>query len=163
MATSIEAAMEKKYGPKSQEYAAQLRSLCYNLKDPKNPQFRVRVLLGIYPADRLATMKAESMASDEKKLERDQIRKVELEACQSDWANRNGTQQVSGMFKCGRCGQNRTTYTQAQTRSADEPMTTFVPQRTKDEGVRIFGSSPHMGLLYLVLTSVISQRNCKGE
>ena len=31
-----------------------------------------------------------------------------------------------GMFKCGRCKTYKTTYTQAQTRSADEPMTTFV-------------------------------------
>jgi DNA-directed RNA polymerase subunit M/transcription elongation factor TFIIS len=29
-------------------------------------------------------------------------------------------------FTCFKCGQNKTTYTQAQTRSADEPMTTFV-------------------------------------
>jgi DNA-directed RNA polymerase subunit M/transcription elongation factor TFIIS len=31
-----------------------------------------------------------------------------------------------GVFKCGRCKSDRTSYTQAQTRSADEPMTTFV-------------------------------------
>ncbi|KAL0229125.1 hypothetical protein GEMRC1_013745 [Eukaryota sp. GEM-RC1] len=30
------------------------------------------------------------------------------------------------MFKCGKCGHKKTTYTQKQTRSADEPMTTFV-------------------------------------
>ena len=31
-----------------------------------------------------------------------------------------------GLFKCGKCKSMKTTYTQAQTRSADEPMTTFV-------------------------------------
>ena len=31
-----------------------------------------------------------------------------------------------GMFKCGKCKSERTTYYQLQTRSADEPMTTFV-------------------------------------
>ena len=30
-----------------------------------------------------------------------------------------------GMFKCRRCGKNKVTYTSAQTRSADEPMTNF--------------------------------------
>lgn len=30
------------------------------------------------------------------------------------------------MFECGRCKSTKTTYTQKQTRSADEPMTTFV-------------------------------------
>jgi len=31
-----------------------------------------------------------------------------------------------GMFTCGKCKSKRTTYFQMQTRSADEPMTTFV-------------------------------------
>ena len=31
-----------------------------------------------------------------------------------------------GMFKCGKCKSRKTTYYQMQTRSADEPMTTFV-------------------------------------
>jgi len=29
-------------------------------------------------------------------------------------------------FRCGKCGKRETKYTQAQTRSADEPMTTYV-------------------------------------
>jgi len=33
---------------------------------------------------------------------------------------------LSSMFKCGKCKQNNCTYFQMQTRSADEPMTTFV-------------------------------------
>ena len=32
----------------------------------------------------------------------------------------------NGMFKCGKCKSKKTTYYQMQTRSADEPMTTFV-------------------------------------
>ena len=31
-----------------------------------------------------------------------------------------------GIFKCGKCKSKKTTYFQLQTRSADEPMTTFV-------------------------------------
>lgn len=31
-----------------------------------------------------------------------------------------------GMFQCGKCKSNKTSYYQLQTRSADEPMTTFV-------------------------------------
>ena len=30
------------------------------------------------------------------------------------------------MNRCGKCGQRKCTYYQMQTRSADEPMTTFV-------------------------------------
>lgn len=33
---------------------------------------------------------------------------------------------VEGLFKCGKCGKRYTTNFQMQTRSADEPMTTFV-------------------------------------
>jgi transcription elongation factor S-II len=32
----------------------------------------------------------------------------------------------NGMFKCGKCKSTKTTYYQMQTRSADEPMTTYV-------------------------------------
>lgn len=35
-------------------------------------------------------------------------------------------QNQRGFFKCRACGSDKTTYQQAQTRSADEPMTTFV-------------------------------------
>jgi DNA-directed RNA polymerase subunit M/transcription elongation factor TFIIS len=41
-----------------------------------------------------------------------------------EWFANEQRNQV-GFFKC-RCGSNKTTYQQAQTRSADEPMTTFV-------------------------------------
>jgi transcription elongation factor S-II len=35
-------------------------------------------------------------------------------------------QEHDGFFTCGKCKSKKTTYRQAQTRSADEPMTTFV-------------------------------------
>jgi len=38
----------------------------------------------------------------------------------------NNTEGLSKEFKCGRCKKRETQYTQVQTRSADEPMTTFV-------------------------------------
>jgi len=38
----------------------------------------------------------------------------------------NDTEGASQEFKCSRCHQRKTTYYQVQTRSADEPMTTFV-------------------------------------
>ena len=33
---------------------------------------------------------------------------------------------IEGAFKCRKCGSEKTTYYQLQTRSADEPMTTYV-------------------------------------
>ncbi len=36
------------------------------------------------------------------------------------------TEIATNIYRCGKCGQRRCTYYQLQTRSADEPMTTFV-------------------------------------
>ena len=38
----------------------------------------------------------------------------------------NEAKNTEGFFTCGRCKSNKTSYYQLQTRSADEPMTTFV-------------------------------------
>jgi DNA-directed RNA polymerase subunit M/transcription elongation factor TFIIS len=40
--------------------------------------------------------------------------------------NRKNDENYEGLFKCGKCKSTKTTYYQMQTRSADEPMTTFV-------------------------------------
>ena len=40
--------------------------------------------------------------------------------------DKQDTQEHEGFFTCFKCKTKKTTYTQAQTRSADEPMTTFV-------------------------------------
>lgn len=42
------------------------------------------------------------------------------------YINTCSEQEHDGIFKCSKCKTFKTTYTQAQTRSADEPMTTFV-------------------------------------
>ena len=42
------------------------------------------------------------------------------------YIDKTPSQDYKGMFKCYNCKGWRTTYTQLQTRSADEPMTTFV-------------------------------------
>ena len=43
-----------------------------------------------------------------------------------DMLTKEQNQQGSSLFKCGKCRLNNCTYYQLQTRSADEPMTTFV-------------------------------------
>jgi transcription elongation factor S-II len=49
---------------------------------------------------------------------------LKVKAMKMDLAN-DRLQDYSGMFKCGKCKSDKTTYYQLQTRSADEPMTTF--------------------------------------
>jgi DNA-directed RNA polymerase subunit M/transcription elongation factor TFIIS len=41
-------------------------------------------------------------------------------------ANKAKEEDYDGMFKCRKCKSKKTTYYQMQTRSADEPMTTYV-------------------------------------
>lgn len=49
-----------------------------------------------------------------------------IEAKRYNGKRKEDIKDVKGMFRCGRCKTYKTTYTQAQTRSSDEPMTTFV-------------------------------------
>lgn len=109
----------------SREYQGQLRSIKANFADKKNPDFNIRIYLGAITADIVATMASTDMASDAKKAERLKAKKESLEACQSDWDLRN-LKRAEGQFPCGKCKTLNTTYFQMQTRSSDEPMTTYV-------------------------------------
>ena len=62
------------------------------------------------------------MASDERKREIESINAHNLLQSRAVIDNQAETDQ----FKCGKCHQRKCKYYQLQTRSADEPMTTFV-------------------------------------
>mmetsp|Transcript_42047 Transcript_42047/g.121480 ORF Transcript_42047/g.121480 Transcript_42047/m.121480 type:complete len:368 (-) Transcript_42047:196-1299(-) len=125
LASEIDEALNAVF-PKKEEYLAQARSILYNLKDKKNHTFRFKVMVGFYKPMEIPKLTAEDMASDEKNAERAKLRKYSMEEIQSDWALKNGQQRITGMFTCGKCKGMKTTYFQMQTRSSDEPMTTFV-------------------------------------
>jgi len=94
----------------------------FNLKDANNPDFRRRVLLGKIKPEEIVVMTAEDMASDQRKKENDEIKAKALFECERGLKQLESTDQ----FKCSKCKQRKTTYFQLQTRSADEPMTTYV-------------------------------------
>uniref|UniRef100_A0A8C1RB62 Transcription elongation factor n=2 Tax=Cyprinus carpio TaxID=7962 RepID=A0A8C1RB62_CYPCA len=104
------------------KYKNRVRSRISNLKDAKNPNLRRNVLCGNVSPDRIAKMTAEEMASDELKEMRKNLTKEAIRDHQV--ATSGGTQ--TDLFTCGKCKKKKCTYTQVQTRSADEPMTTFV-------------------------------------
>lgn len=104
------------------KYKNRVRSRVANLKDSKNPKLRENVLYGFIPPERIASMSSEEMASDELKNLRHKFTKEAIDDHQL--ATQSGTK--TDLFKCGRCGQRECSYNQVQTRSADEPMTTFV-------------------------------------
>ncbi|XP_023531955.1 transcription elongation factor TFIIS-like [Cucurbita pepo subsp. pepo] len=122
VAVSVESVMFENWGGSTGAQKAKYRSIMFNLKDPKNPDFRRKVLLGLIKPERMTNLSTTDMASDQRKRENEEIAQKALFECERGGAPKATTDQ----FKCGRCGQRKTTYYQLQTRSADEPMTTFV-------------------------------------
>jgi len=122
VAVSVETLMFEKLGLSTGAQKLKYRSIMFNLKDANNPDLRRRVLLGEIKPEKLIVMTAEEMASDQRKLENKQIKDKALFECERGIKPKATTDQ----FKCGKCGQRKCTYYQLQTRSADEPMTTFV-------------------------------------
>jgi len=94
--------------------------LFLSLKDKKNPSLRARVIRGELSPSRLSTMESHEMASDERKAEDQEIQKENTRKAMVAKPEKS----ISDQLQCGKCGQKKVSYTQAQTRSADEPMTT---------------------------------------
>ncbi|KAF3334668.1 Transcription elongation factor TFIIS [Carex littledalei] len=122
VAVTAESALFAKLGGSTGAQKHKYRSIMFNLRADNNTDFRRKVLTGQIKPERLANLTPEEMASDARKMENKQIKDKALFDCERSGAPKATTDQ----FKCGRCGQRKTTYYQLQTRSADEPMTTFV-------------------------------------
>ncbi|XP_020861580.1 transcription elongation factor A protein 1 isoform X1 [Phascolarctos cinereus] len=122
LGSQIEEAIYQELRNTDMKYKNRVRSRIANLKDAKNPNLRKNVLCGNIPPDLFARMTAEEMASDELKEMRKNLTKEAIREHQM--AKTGGTQ--TDLFTCGKCKKKNCTYTQVQTRSADEPMTTFV-------------------------------------
>ncbi|KAG2233919.1 hypothetical protein INT48_004407 [Thamnidium elegans] len=121
-AISIEKTIYLEFGDINQDYKNKVRSLALNLKNKSNPGLRESVVSGELSVEKLCKMSVDAMASEEAQA-RD--RKLAEEALFK--ARGAGSAQAeTDMFKCGKCGGRKCTYFQMQTRSADEPMTTFV-------------------------------------
>ncbi|KAJ1606382.1 transcription elongation factor TFIIS [Cryptosporidium canis] len=129
IAAEIESVLHREYIIKGEnsvrDYNLQLKTIKWNLSDLKNPELNSKLYVGKITPEEIARMQSREMASDAKQKEREKHKQESLEACQSDWDLRNLIQK-EGQFTCGKCKTNKTTYYQMQTRSADEPMTTFV-------------------------------------
>jgi transcription elongation factor S-II len=122
VAVTVESALFERLGRSTGAHKAKYRSIMFNLRADNNTDFRRKVLIGKVKPEKLPDISPEDMASDARKLENKQIKEKMLFDCERGGAPKATTDQ----FKCGRCGQRKTTYYQLQTRSADEPMTTFV-------------------------------------
>ncbi|OAP63210.1 transcription elongation factor S-II [Fonsecaea erecta] len=102
-------------------YKDKIRSLYQNLKNKSNPGLRVRILSGEVTAQRFVTMSHEEMKSRQQREEDLKIAKENMNNAMVAQEEKS----VSTSLECGKCHQKKVSYSQAQTRSADEPMTTF--------------------------------------
>ncbi|DBA94141.1 TPA: transcription elongation factor TFIIS, variant 2 [Trebouxia sp. C0004] len=121
-AADIEQAIFQQYGGVNANYKTKVRSLAFNMKDARNPDLRARVLDGEISGYVLVTLTSDELASNERRKENKEIRQHALRE-----ANPAGIKKATtDAFQCGKCKQKKCVYYQMQTRSADEPMTTFV-------------------------------------
>ena len=121
LAEEIESAIFAEMKNTELKYKNRVRSRVSNLRDNRNPDLRLNVLRGIISPQRMAKMDSNEMASDDMKKLREQITKEAIQEHQM--ALTGGT--ATDLIKCPKCKKSNVTYNQLQTRSADEPMTTF--------------------------------------
>ena len=134
-ASEIEEKMNTKFANNKTDYLAKARSLFFNIK--KNEDLTTQILLGQITGEELVEMSSDQLVSEEKRKEREERAHKMMETSRLDWeqANEDKINEACGikgdllkasLFTCGRCKSIKTTSTQKQTRSADEPMTVFV-------------------------------------
>ena len=104
-------------------YFNKARSIYSNLKKDsyiKNDRLQDRIKAKEFPSSELAFMNPQyTFPENWKKLLDDKNKRDKI-------LYETRTETATDMFKCGRCKKRKCTYYELQTRSADEPMTTFV-------------------------------------
>ena len=146
-AIEVEQAAMDTYGPETQSaYKAKLRSLFQNLKNKWNPELRDRILTDEVSAARFVVMTHEELKSARMRAEDAKWQKKNMDKAMVAQVEKS----VSSSLQCGRCGQKKVSYSQAQTRSADEPMTTFCE-------CQVCGHRWKVSLLSLSLSLSLSQ------
>jgi len=120
-AMEVEQAAFDTYKGDNPEYRSKLRSLFQNLKAKDNRELGPKVMSGEITASRFVVMSHEDLKSSSRKAEDAKLQKDNMKKAQVPMAEKS----ISDALKCGKCGQKKVSYSQAQTRSADEPMTTF--------------------------------------
>ncbi|KAL7782142.1 transcription factor S-II, central domain-containing protein [Trichoderma afarasin] len=120
-AVAVESALFTLLNGEGAEYKKKIRSLFQNLKSKSNRDLGKRVLSGDISPDRFVSMTDDELKSEERKKMEMELEKENMKKAQVPMAEKS----ISDSLECGKCKKKRVSYTQAQTRSADEPMTTF--------------------------------------
>jgi transcription elongation factor S-II len=121
VAKQIEAAAYNNAGSVNEAYKGKMRSLFQNLKNKSNPALRKDVLAGRITPKKFVVMSHDEMKSDDRRAEDEKLEKENMNQAMVAQVEKS----VSKEFQCSKCNKKMVAYSQAQTRSADEPMTTF--------------------------------------
>ncbi|KAI1123171.1 transcription elongation factor s-ii [Nemania abortiva] len=120
-AMAIEAAAYKEYKGETQAYKEKVRSLFQNLKIKSNLDLGRNVMTGSIAPEKFVVMTSKQLQSAEQRkadaiLEEENMKKAQVPMEEKS---------ISDSLECSGCKKKMVSYSQAQTRSADEPMTTF--------------------------------------
>ncbi|KAF3013481.1 RNA polymerase II elongation factor [Neopestalotiopsis sp. 37M] len=121
-ALEVENALYKLFnGATPMGYKEKGRSLFSNLKGKTNAELGESVMSGKISAERFVRMSSQELMSAEQRKITAELEKENMNKAQVPMAEKS----ISEELQCGNCKQKKVSYSQAQTRSADEPMTTF--------------------------------------
>lgn len=121
-AAAVEQAAFKSLGPETNAaYRDKIRTLFSNLRNKSNPTLRAHVLSGEIAAEKLINMSHEELKSDARREADEKLASVNMREAMVPQVEKS----ISTSLECSKCRQRKVSYSQAQTRSADEPMTTF--------------------------------------
>ena len=104
-------------------YTSRVLEILHNIKN--NEEFKKKIVDGTIKPDELAIMEVFDMLDNTQKDKIHQEKEDKVNSVRSDW-NQKHTKPTSGVYKCRKCGCDKTTQFEMQTRSADEPMTLFI-------------------------------------
>ncbi|ODQ79257.1 hypothetical protein BABINDRAFT_162291, partial [Babjeviella inositovora NRRL Y-12698] len=103
------------------QYRNKCRSLIMNIRNKNNPELREQLLTEQISAAKVVTLPPSALAPESLKKEIEELHKKNLFDAQGATEKRA----ITDRFTCGKCKEKKVSYYQMQTRSADEPLTTF--------------------------------------
>ncbi|KAH6619717.1 transcription elongation factor S-II [Chaetomium sp. MPI-SDFR-AT-0129] len=116
----IEAAAHAAYKDAG-DYRSKIFGLMTSLKRKDNAELGRRVMRGDIEPEKFVIMTDEELASDAQRERDAELERENMLTAQVPMAQKS----ISDSLQCSKCKQKKVSYSQAQTRSADEPMTTF--------------------------------------
>jgi len=120
-AIAVENAAFVKFKGETPDYKKKMRSLFTNLKNKSNRELGKSVLSGEISAEKFVVMTDDELKSEEQRKKELELERENMKMAQVPQEQKS----ISESLECGRCKKKQVSYTQAQTRAADEPMTTF--------------------------------------